>query len=114
MTERGDHDRQRRSHIDWIADPNDRGQVAWQAVEDTRRLAAHLRDRDPAEVWAELCRHYRNDPRRLVALTFAALAATPSTVDGVVSLLNWTTRHLTRDQDERSVVRAVACPRRAG
>lgn len=51
--------------------------MANRAVADAGRLSTDLRCLDPAEVWRTLARWGSEDPVRLIALAFAAVAMTP-------------------------------------
>jgi hypothetical protein len=57
--------------------PGDKTRVASRAVADAGRLSTELRCQDPAEVWRTLARWGSDDPVRLVAVAFAAVAMTP-------------------------------------
>lgn len=57
--------------------PADKRRVAGRAVADAGRLSTNLRCLDPAEVWRTLVRWSINEPDRLVAVAFAAVAMTP-------------------------------------
>lgn len=57
--------------------PADKARVANRAVADAGRLSTALRCQDPAEVWRTLARWSTDDPVRLIAAAFAAVAMTP-------------------------------------
>lgn len=57
--------------------PGDKVRIANRAVADAGRLSTDLRCQDPAEVWRTLVRWSINEPERLVAVAFAAVAMTP-------------------------------------
>lgn len=57
--------------------PGDKLRIANRAAADAGRLSTDLRCLDPAEVWRTLARWSTDNPVRLIAVAFAAVAMTP-------------------------------------
>ena len=83
----------RQRHLDALTGagvaPRDKTRVANRAVRDAGQLADDVRALDPAEVWRTLARWAINEPDRLIAAAFAAVAMLPVDDMSHRELLAW-------------------------